>query len=299
MQRLHSYQKRGFSLIELIVVIGIMTALMGLLLPAVQQVRGAAARTSCQNKLKQIGIALHNYHGVHGRFPDGLPPDPNKQKFLSVSWMAQILAQMGEESLWSSTERALQIKPLSPLVNPPHTALSAIVKSYICPVDGRITVALVNRDNILTAYTSYMGVSGTGKQDGVLGGYPGIRLSDIADGASSTLMVGERPPPDTLQAGGWYARLAPANGYWGQRYGPDEDMSVPEPLIPGETCTGTFPFGPGAVNNPCDRYHFWSLHTSGSHFLFADGSTRFMRYSARDILPALASRSGGEIIEVP
>jgi prepilin-type processing-associated H-X9-DG protein len=58
-------------------------------------------------------------------------------------------------------------------------------------------------------------------------------------------------------------------------------------------------YGPGRTDNPCDRYHFWSLHRGGAHFLFADGSVRLIPYSAKDIMPALASRSGGEKVEIP
>lgn len=58
-------------------------------------------------------------------------------------------------------------------------------------------------------------------------------------------------------------------------------------------------FGPGRLTNPCDRLHYWSLHTSGANFAFADGSVHFLRYSARDILPALATRSGGEVVSLP
>jgi len=289
--------RNGFSLVELIVVVGVVGTLLGLLLPAVQKVRGAAARASCLNNMKQVGLALHNYHDSHGKLADGLPGDPNKQPFVAVTWMAQLLPQMGEEPLWLVTEQALRTFPKSPLTNPPHAALSFVVKSYVCPSDGRITAPLINRDGILTAYSSYLGVSGTGKQDGVMGVYPGIRLTDITDGTSTTLMVGERPPPDTLQAGGWYARLAPASGFWGQLYGPDEEMSVPEPLIPGETCSGPFQFGPGRTNNPCDRYHFWSLHGGGGNFLFADGAVHYLRYEVSGLLRSLATRAGGESVE--
>ena len=66
------------------------------------------------------------------------------------------------------------------------------------------------------------------------------------------------------------------------------------------TCPpGPYPFAPGSIHNQCDMFHFWSLHSGGAHFLFADGSARFIAYSAAPIMPALASRAGGESVAVP
>nr|WP_029600926.1 DUF1559 domain-containing protein [Gemmata obscuriglobus] len=283
---------------ELLVVLGIVGLLIGLLLPAVQKIRGGAARTSCQNNLKQIGLALQNYHASHGRLPDGVPQNALRRPPVTVTWMAQILAQMDQAALSEGTERALVTHPLDPLCNPPHVGFSAVVKPYQCPSDGRLTAPVATRDRLSMACTSYMGVSGKQANDGVMGQYPGVRLTDISDGASQTVAVGERPPPDTFQAGGWYARLAPPNGYWGTLYGPDEDMPIINYPPPGERCGGPFVFGPGRTENPCDRYHYWSLHAGGANFLFADGSVHFFRHAARDILPSLATRSGGEVVNV-
>ncbi len=131
-----------------------------------------------------------------------------------------------------------------------------------------------------------------------MGGYPGVRIVDITDGSSQTLIVAERPPPDTLQAGKWYTWVA-VFGVWANRYGPDENLVAEGGIVPGDNCAGPFRFGPGRTDNNCDRYHFWSLHPGGGNFAFADGSVHFLRYSAADILPALATRAGGEVVGVP
>jgi hypothetical protein len=132
-----------------------------------------------------------------------------------------------------------------------------------------------------------------------MGVVPGIRLMNITDETSSTLMVGERPPPDTLQAGWWYSRVVSGH-YCGGLCGPTEAMLMEEnSIIPGEVCIPPFRYGPGRTHNPCGRYHFWSLHPGGGNFLFAAGSVRFVPYTARDVMPALAMRAGGEIVALP
>ena len=128
---------------------------------------------------------------------------------------------------------------------------------------------------------------------------PGIRLTDIIDGSSNTLMAGERPPPKTLQAGQWYTRLYFGTGVFGMLRGPDGTILENELPLPLDTCEGPFQFGPGRLDNPCDRYHFWSLHPGGANFLFADGAARYLPYSAQPIMPALASRAGGEVVSLP
>jgi len=132
----------------------------------------------------------------------------------------------------------------------------------------------------------------------VLGLFPGIRLSDITEGTSQTLMIGERPPPDSLQAGWWYPGL---DAYQQGFRGPNNAIILGSGVFyandPRLIRSGTF--GPGRTDNPCDRYHLWSLHPGGANFLFADGSGRYLPYSAEPLIMALASRSGGEIVELP
>ncbi len=221
--------------------------------------------------------------------------DPN----YSLIWMALILPQVEQDALWRATEQAFQIKPRWPFDNPPHVGFAPVIKLYVCPNDGRLLSPLRDQDGFTAAYTSYLGVyGGRGGGDGVLGNSPGIRLTDITDGTSHTLMVGERPPPDTLQAGWWYNKMRLA-GVWGHLYGPDGAMAVEPFPIPSEPCQGPFRFGPGRTDNPCDRYHFWSLHPVGANFAFADGSVRFLSYTISPQLRDLATRNGGEVVELP
>ena len=224
--------------------------------------------------------------------------DPNQL----LSWRALILPQIEQTSLWESSVQACQID-VFPFHNPPHIGYATVIPVYICSTDSRLRSALRNPFGDEAAFTSYIGVAGyvdvlSTYKPGVLG-VPlsaGPRFTDITDGTSQTLMVAERPPPNSLQAGRWYGLIP--NTLQIPSSGPDEAMPANTPLTITDTeCrfAGT-QFGPGRLDNPCDRYHFWSLHIGGANFLFADGSVRFLPYTSRDIIPALATRAGGEVV---
>jgi prepilin-type processing-associated H-X9-DG protein len=129
-------------------------------------------------------------------------------------------------------------------------------------------------------------------EDGVLFLDSAVRLTDVTDGTSNTLAVGERPPSADLILGWWYAG-------WGQAKDGEGDMVLGARTrnhsIYGRGCpSGPFEFQPGSFGNQCDAFHFWSPHSNGANFLVCDGSVRFLSYSANRILPALATRAGGE-----
>lgn len=290
---------RGFTLLELVIVIAIIGILVGLLMPAVQHSRESAARVECLNKLRQIGMALHLHHDTHRslppKVPAGDPGDPNKL----LLWSALILPQIGQDGLWSLSAQACRSDPIS-FHNPPHVGHVTPLDAYACPNDRRLRAPLTMQDGTQAAFSSYMGVSGTHIAGdafyipGILGQYPGTTFGQVTDGLSNTLMVGERPPPASAQAGRWYS----AQGTGGPFPGPDGAMLIPQHLIfPADPCAPSGKgFGPGRLDNPCDRFHFWSLHPGGGNFLFADGSARYFSYSVAPILPALATRSGHEIV---
>jgi hypothetical protein len=179
--------------------------------------------------------------------------------------------------------------------------LTTVIPVYVCRSDSRLRDALVDENGIRTAFTSYIGIAGGSNFDGVFGKILGTKLAAITDGTSNTLMVGERVPPGALQAGGWYSLTYDSRWPDALSKGPDPIMPIiyPGPVIHPGGCLGPFSFGPGRLDNPCDRYRYWSLHPMGACFLFADGSARLIAHSAADVLPALSTCAGGETAIVP
>jgi prepilin-type processing-associated H-X9-DG protein len=135
-------------------------------------------------------------------------------------------------------------------------------------------------------------------RDGMLFQNSRTRLIDATDGTSNTLLLGERPPSTDFQFGWWYAGV-------GQRGSGSGDIILGvreanlQPVTTGSCPPGNYPFMSGNFNNQCDMFHFWSPHPGGANFAFGDGSVHFLSYSANDILPALASRAGGEPVAIP
>jgi prepilin-type N-terminal cleavage/methylation domain-containing protein len=302
----HQRRPGGFTLIELLVVIAIIAVLIGLLLPAVQRVRESAINTQCKNNLHQIGLALHAYHSAN----DTLPPGINYRDARKVywSWMAYILPYMEQENLWNAAVASgLGVWSGNP-------AEGKHMKCYICPMDPRSEIQLVMNTNPWgvvgpIAFTMYYGNSGTKSRanDGVLYIDSRVRLTDITDGTSSTLMAGERPPSVDLDFGWWFGGW----GYDGSAIG-DNLMAARDPGYPaslatwntlgldGRPCpTSNIGLLPGVVYNPCDQTHYWSHHPGGVNFLMCDDSVRFVPYSANPILPALSTRNGNEVFTLP
>ena len=296
---------RAFTLIELLVVIAVIAILVGLTLAAVQRVREAAARAKCQNNVRQLTLALHQHHNDHGNFPQGHRPLSlfRSGQMPLFGWTLSILPYLEQKPLYDQAVAAYRANWL-PFPPNAHPGLSTVVPAFNCPSDGRVAMAQVSqRTNTLAAFTSYLGVAGTDAvtaRDGMLFQASHTGFADIADGSSNTLLLGERPPSADFQFGWWYAGA-------GQRVTGSADivLGVREPnlqlITTGSPCgPGNYPFMPATgLNDPCGMFHFWSPHPGGANFAFADGSVRFLRYSADSIMPALATRAGGEVVGVP
>jgi prepilin-type N-terminal cleavage/methylation domain-containing protein/prepilin-type processing-associated H-X9-DG protein len=311
--------RSAFTLVELLVVIAIVAVLIGLLLPAVQKVRAAAARMQCGNHLKQIGLGLHSYHDAHGKLPPAHCQDPSSishyrnrpgppDNWFYISWMARILPYVeqgnvhyhirpGEWAWWH---------PETPV--PGLGYLNSVrMGLYRCPSDPTKPTALVSgypgEPEQEVALTSYLGVNGSDqfRFDGLLHVNSRVKLTDVTDGTSNTLLVGERPPVYGGFVGWWFAGSGwyPWFGAADVVLGSNERIAVNGASTPDGKASH---YQPGRLGDPNDfddphAWHFWSLHPGGSNFLFADGAVRFVPYGVGgDVVRALATRAGGEVV---
>lgn len=288
--------RTALSLIELLVVIAILGTFLGLLLPAIQKVRAAGLRTECANHLKQVGLALHAYHDAQHVLPPGMSLNIDGGAYPYLSWNVRILPFLEQSNLWKDIQTAYNINR-DFLFIPPHIHRKTIISTFVCPADARSASIAIFPNEQVVAFTSYLGVEGTDqfKRDGILFLDSQVRFAEVTDGLSNTLLVGERPPSADDRFGWWYAG-------WGQHHTGSAEMilGVREQLDTDEPCLeGPYHFGPGSDNSLCDFLHFWSQHPGGGHFLFADGSVRFVTYNADSLMPALATRAGSEPFETP
>jgi prepilin-type N-terminal cleavage/methylation domain-containing protein/prepilin-type processing-associated H-X9-DG protein len=291
--------RRGFTLIELLVVIAIIAILIGLLVPAVQRVREAAARIQCGNNLKQLGIALHSYHDSYAGLPAGVTSKRQGEPFGRMTWLARLLPYVEQDTLWKATLAAYDFQPV-PYVDPPHIGFSMPIRVFSCPSDPRAFDQHTTHKARIVALTSYVGVLGTAYDytDGVLFRDSHVRLTDITDGTSNTAMAGERPPSADFWYGWWYAGFGQAGTGSADMLLGARERNFGGPFV--SACPpGPYHFQAGSLNEQCDLFHFWSTHPGGAQFLFADGSVLFLSYAADNVLPALATRAGGEVVNLP
>jgi prepilin-type N-terminal cleavage/methylation domain-containing protein len=310
--------RRGFTLIELLVVIAIIAILVGLLLPAVQKVREAAARTRCSNNLKQMGLALHNYHDAHGSLPPGyyyvpppgtLPPPGNKAlaidrpnpKVFSIpqspgwGWAAYLLPYVEQDNLYKQIDFNLPVESPSCLAQ--RTTTLAV---YTCPSDqftGVYTVYTITAQELAQAATnSYAANFGANRQltnkpdqgDGVLYRNSRTRLTDITDGTSTTLALGERAALFTQAP--WAGAMT--GGALRTTPGAPVLRSHLEPSM-------VFPLAQAGTHvlesNRSEPYDFFSPHRNLVQFVFADGSVHALNTAVNlSVFQALATREGGE-----
>lgn len=293
-------RRRGISLIEVIVVVSICGVLLALLLVAVQRVRGAAQRLSCASNLRQLALAVQMFHDAHHHFPPGcaypLPGRSGQDSYYpGMSWHSNILAYIEEGSLAVRVQSAYRTDPFGR--SRIHDSLiRTVVPLFVCPADSRRMGGYPELDYIW-ANTSYLGVAGSGlyQDDGIF--HPGLitRIADITDGTTNTIMIGERPPGVDGVLSGWYSLEGYTRCPSSQVLSTDDPMGSPTarkcryPPVP-------LPLRPGNLTDGCHLGHFWSLHSGGANFAFADGSVRFLSYEVGSLLPALATRAGGEVV---
>jgi prepilin-type N-terminal cleavage/methylation domain-containing protein len=339
-----SGRRRGFTLIELLVVIAIIALLIGLLLPAVQKVREAAARAVCNNNLKQIGVACHNYHDVNHFLPPSRDlmtypgelgelitandDEPDGDETSCATWAVYILPYMEQDNLY----KLWKLGPFEPVpagvpYGPVYTdqsaaAVQGVVPSYFCPsrrsaADAPLSVASADGglSGALGDYAACIGTTGddvyngntdSGPPNGAFrigmagqgGGGGGIRLTDIKDGTSNTLLLGEKHvPPSKFGQANWDCCIYDAAG------------STADVAITGTNGTQYLCSSRSAGlnyhiedsildTNASTSWAFGSWHSGGiCLFVFADGSVHALSPSVDPhVLDNLANISDGNVL---
>ncbi len=293
-----SRPRRGFTLIELLVVIAIIAILIALLLPAVQQAREAARRSDCKNKMKQLGLALHNYHGIHkvlpaGRFHSGIGT-------YRWGWMPMILPQIDQTAMYNKLNFNV-----NGWQGGNYDFFKTPMKVFLCPSDplGEVvreeegfaspTWVLAQSDYaaVIGDYRNASGVGqtpgygnvgyGNNRVRGVMGRWGwGAKFKDVTDGQSNTFFLGECIGAMCIT----------------QNWGTQSWGTTAHPInFRNDSLAQTLP----TQGNPRwdESIGFRSYHVGGCHFVMGDGSVRFISENISGVTyRALASRAGDEVV---
>ena len=308
---------RAFTLVELLVVIAIIAILVALLLPAVQAAREAARRVQCNNNLKQIGVAMHNYHSAHGRLPYGASAIFDHEP--GGSWGAFILPYLEQQPAFDQFDFSVAMTHANNA-----EAIKTVVPVYLCPTDpgssnpintrhcARIPVPEVakisyfgsmgpthmgtcadcpdptpNDSNYCCRLSWNFGSQANAGLDVSVGQFPGmicrwprsIKFSAVRDGLSNTLLVGETIPDHCC-----------FNGAYVNNFTVTSTAIVLNLLVPDDGSGDDYPVACG----------FKSMHPGGAHFVMGDGSVHFISESIDyRLYNELGSRAGDEPVSIP
>lgn len=307
---------RGFTLIELLVVIAIIAVLIALLLPAVQQAREAARRSQCKNNLKQLALALHNYHDSFGLFPPGSFAGVYAQ-YVSGGldgsrkcWMQMILPYIDQAPMYN------QLTPYfnsgTDMLSVPQSIITTKINVLQCPSDPAAGKVSSQSQGFIGNYvlcsgpqdptTSVNGNTQGLKLNGMFYGISSTKVRDVTDGTSNTVMGAELivVPDSGTDPGGCYGGIYDYRGAyynstsWGILFTTlnPPNTSVPDQLwnacgsIPNARCSG--------CAQSSNLVHSRSMHVGGAHAMLGDGAIRFISSNIdRNLFQAIGGRNDG------
>ncbi len=298
-------RRKAFTLIELLVVIAIIAILIALLLPAVQQAREAARRSTCKNNLKQLGLAMHNYHDTHRIFPYGARyGGDNSSVHDRDTWMQRVLPYIDQAPLYNKYEADTNLA----IWNVPTSIAGVPIPVLMCPSDpsnpARNYNDLFEGNYVASAGDTVIPMNQTTPADNEMNGMFYIqsttRMRDVVDGTSNTLMMSEVMIRGNTGAG-WGA----GGQYWGGgRWGSAvfTALEPPNSTVADEhhTCKTTT-----MTNAPCTsvgetfeiQNFARSFHTGGAHCMMGDGAVRFISENIdRGTFQDLSTRAGNEVV---
>jgi prepilin-type N-terminal cleavage/methylation domain-containing protein/prepilin-type processing-associated H-X9-DG protein len=310
----HGMRKHGYTMMELLVVLAILALLVALLLPAVQQAREAARSAQCRSQLKQLALALHQYHDTHNRLPAAMYSPLARNGW---AWGAMLLPHIDQANLYAELD--LNRRSLMDVAGDPAALplLQALIPLYQCPSDAnwsqlnteRPYPGLVAQQTVFLGRSNYKGcISGTGTSGGAFAitGDPSLGFRDITDGLSTTFLLGEAMsgvPQGTDQS---QCAAVWAGGEANQSISANRSVALDTFFASGGSCmfqlqTGEWAGGP---NRDEPSGGFGSRHPGGAHFAMCDGSVRFISEQiawseAEDSTAAynaLGTRNGGEVL---
>lgn len=324
--------RRGFTLVELLVVIAIIGVLVGLLLPAVQAAREAARRMSCGNNLKQLGLAMHNYHDTLQTYPAGSYNLREAWPSNGSNWRALILPFIEQENLYDQ----LSFTATSHFMAGGAAGADALrgnevlrrlsIPTYRCPSSpiDEFDIAPVSNNQQETLNVSYVGIQGAARpvpgpdptrgtwdlghgwssNNGMLFANNAIRIRDVTDGLSNTMILADQSAlvqgvnRTSNYYGGWYGTRHPRP----PRLGPGSSWDLWQT---GTTCVRFAPNSQIVQTGATRRMYrnntiINSQHPAGINIAIADGSTRFLPESVDFIvLKQMCCRYDGTVFEMP
>ncbi|WP_315851786.1 DUF1559 domain-containing protein [Gimesia chilikensis] len=291
--------RRGFTLIELLVVIAIIAILIALLLPAVQQAREAARRSTCKNNLKQLGLAMHNYHDTHRTFPPGAvwygigsAPENGRDANWGTTWVVQVLPFMDQANLYNNYNMSLNARSAN--ASTTNSVLQAKIPSLICPSQPGVDRSNLTQDFNGFSKITYAASVGAGStmtrsdytnpnRRGFFSAVAqnGAKIRDVTDGSSNSIMLSEIvvsiSTGDDKGAWGWCTGALFSGRNNNGILTPNAKVYDATPYSSNNTSDNNFnrrnnPDRTGTLSGQAAR----SFHVGGVHATMGDGAVRFL-----------------------